>query len=163
MSSVEDKRASTLLSDPWPQPLIHPGSHPSQHTTPAKQLVSVPNLLHRIQSTQVLFCAVLSILCARELTTSQYCLLSQLWVLLMAESVLSGSLALGTTDVQVPGNAFSARKPVWQRVSFPKPRQCPCPPVALSGWETWILQHPLGPSRTAWLASVAFLLISNWQ
>lgn len=49
------------------------GSQSSPHPTPAKQLISVLNLLHRMQSVQVLFCVILSILCARELTTSQHC------------------------------------------------------------------------------------------
>ena len=70
---------------------------------------------------------------------------------------------------------------LWDR-RFPGPWQCflskawlaenilseakavplPSPQPALAG-KCGFFNIPLGPSRTAWLASVALLLISNWQ
>lgn len=116
-------------------PYIYPGSYPSQCTTPAKQLISVPNLLHRIQSTQVLFGVILSVLCAREFTTSQYCLLPQL-------SVADGRKCLE-----------------W----FPGPwdHKCPGPWQCFLSKEAWLAESILSKAKTMPLPSRGPLWLGN--
>lgn len=102
---------------------------------PANQLISVLNLLHRMQSTQVLFCVILSFLCARELTTSQYCLLPQLWVLVMVKCL-----------EWLPGP--------WDH-RFPGPWQC------FLSKEAWLAENILSKAKTMPLPSRGPLWLGN--
>lgn len=104
----------------------------------AKQLISVLYLVHGMlfSSTQSLCYVILSILSARELTTSHCCLLPPLWVVGM----------VGSISEWLPGS--------WDH-RFPGPWQC------FLSKEAWLAENILSKAKTMPLPSSGPLWLGN--